>query len=62
MKEDILDLIIVETNEEHSKIWEDYFSKKFKIKIFNSLKNCLKNKSFFDNDSIFIIQAKSQKN
>ena len=61
MKEDILDLIIVETNEEHSKIWEDYFSKKFKIKIFNSLNNCLKYKSFFNNESIFIIQTNSKK-
>ena len=35
MKEHILDLIIVEKNEDHFKIWDDYFSKKFKIKIFN---------------------------
>ena len=37
MKEDILDLIIVETNKDLFKIRDDYFSKIFKIKIFNSL-------------------------
>ena len=39
MKENILDLIIVENNEDHFKIWDDYFSKKFKIKVFKSLEN-----------------------
>ena len=56
MKEDISDLIIVETNEDLFKIWDDYFSKIFKIKIFNSLENVLENKKIFNNDTIFIIQ------
>ena len=62
MKEDISDLIIVETNEDHFKIWDDYFSKKFKIKIFNNLENGLEDKSVFNNDTIFIIQTTNQKN
>ena len=41
MKEHILDLIIVENNEDHFKIWDDYFSKKFKIKVFKTLENAL---------------------
>ena len=61
MKEHILDLIIVENNEDHFKIWEDYFSKKFKIKIFNSLENGLEDKNIFNNDTIFIIQITQQK-
>ena len=61
MKEHILDLIIVEKNEDHFKIWDDYFSKKFKIKVFNSLENCLKDKNIFNNDTIFIIQITQQK-
>ena len=61
MKEHILDLIIVEKNEDHFKIWDDYFSKKFKIKIFNSLENCLEDKNIFNNDTIFIIQITQQK-
>ena len=61
MKEHILDLIIVENNEDHFKIWEDYFSKKFKIKVFNSLENCLENKNIFNKDTIFIIQITQQK-
>ena len=62
MKEHILDLIIVENNEDHFKIWDDYFSKKFKIKVFNSLENCLEDKNIFNNDTIFIIQITQQKN
>ena len=61
MKEHILDLIIVENNEDHFKIWDDYFSKKFKIKVFNSLENCLEDKNIFNNDTIFIIQITQQK-
>jgi len=62
MKEHKLDLIIVEKNEDHFKIWDDYFSKKFKIKIFNSLENGLEDKNIFNNDTIFIIQITQQKN
>ena len=61
MKEHILDLIIVEKNEDHFKIWDDYFSKKFKIKVFNSLENGLEDKNIFNNDTIFIIQITQQK-
>ena len=61
MKEDISDLIIVETNEDLFKIWDDYFSKIFKIKIFNSLENALENKKIFNNDTIFIIQITQHK-
>ena len=60
MKEDISDLIIVEANEHLFKIWDDYFSKTFKIKIFNSLENVLENKKVFNNDTIFIIQITQQ--
>ena len=61
MKEHILDLIIIENNEDHFKIWDDYFSKKFKIKVFNSLEKCLEDKNIFNNDTIFIIQITQQK-
>ena len=61
MKEHILDLIIVEKNKDHFKIWDDYFSKKFKIKVFNSLENCLKDKNIFNKDTIFIIHITQQK-
>ena len=61
MKEYILDLIIVENNEDHFKIWNDYFSKKFKIKVFNSIENCLEDNNIFNNDTIFIIQITQQK-
>ena len=61
MKEHILDLIIVENNKDHFKIWDDYFSKKFKIKVFNSLENGLEDKNIFNNDTIFIIQITQQK-
>ena len=47
MKEHILDLIIVENNKDHFKIWDDYFSKKFKIKVFNSLENGLRRQKYF---------------
>ena len=61
MKEHKLDLIIVENNKDHFKIWDDYFSKKFKIKVFNSLENGLEDKNIFNNDTIFIIQNAQQK-
>ena len=61
MKEHILDLIIIESNIDHSKIWDDYFSNKYKIKTFNSLENSLENKKFFNNNTIFIIQGNLQK-
>ena len=61
MKEHILDLIIVENNKDHFKIWDDYFSKKFKIRVFNSLENGLEDKNIFNNDTIFIIQNAQQK-
>ena len=61
MKEHILDLIIIESNIDHSKIWDDYFSNKYKIKTFNSLENSLENKKIFNNNTIFIIQVNSQK-
>ena len=61
MKEHILDLIIIENNEDHFKIWNDYFSKKFKIKVFNSIENCLEDNNIFNNDTIFIIQITQQK-
>ena len=60
MKEHILDLIIVENNKDHFKIWDDYFSKKFKIKVFNSLENGLEDKNIFNNDTIFIFQINQQ--
>ena len=44
MKEHILDLIIIESNIDHYKIWDDYFSNKYEIKTFNSLENSLENK------------------
>ena len=61
MKEHILDLIIIESNIDHFKIWEDYFSTKFEIKTFNSLENSLENKKIFNNNTIFIIQVNPQK-
>ena len=61
MKEHILDLIIIESNIDYSKIWDDYFSNKYKIKTFNSLENSLENKKIFNNNTIFIIQVNSQK-
>ena len=62
MKEHILDLIIIESNIDHSKIWDDYFSNKYKIKTFNSLENSLENKKIFNNNTIFIVQVNSKKN
>ena len=32
MKENIFELIIIETNKEHLKIWEDYFLNKYRVK------------------------------
>ena len=61
MKEHILDLIIIETNIDHTKIWEDYFSNKYEIKTFNSLDNSLENKKIFNKNTIFIIQGNLQK-
>ena len=61
MKEHILDLIIIENNEDHFKIWDDYFSKKFKIKVLNRLENFLEGKNIFNKDTIFIIQITQQK-
>ena len=61
MKEHILDLIIVENNKDHFKIWDDYFSKKFKIKVLNRLENCLESKNIFNKDTIFIIDISQQK-
>ena len=62
MKEHKLDLIIVENNKDHFRIWNDYFSKKFKIKVVNSLENGLEDKNVFNNDTLFIIQNTKQKN
>ena len=61
MKDHILDLIIIETNIDHTKIWEDYFSNKYEIKTFNSLDNSLENKKIFNKNTIFIIQGNLQK-
>ena len=61
MKEHKLDLIIIENNKDHFKIWDDYFSKKFKIKVLNSLENGFEYKNIFNNDTIFIIQNAQQK-
>ena len=60
MKDHILDLIIIETNKDHTKIWEDYFSNKYEIKTFNSLDNSLENKKIFNKNTIFIIQGNLQ--
>ena len=62
MKEHKLDLIIVENNKDHFKIWDDYFSKKFKIKVLNRLENFLEGKNIFNKDTIFIIHINQQKN
>ena len=61
MKDHILDLIIIETNKDHTKIWEDYFSNKYEIKTFNSLNNSLENKKIINKNTIFIIQGNLQK-
>ena len=60
MKDHISDLIIIETNKDHTKIWEDYFSNKYEIKTFNSLDNSLENKKIFNKNTIFIIQGNLQ--
>ena len=61
MKDHISDLIIIETNKDHTKIWEDYFSNKYEIKTFNSLNNSLENKKIINKNTIFIIQGNLQK-
>ncbi len=62
MKEHTLDLLIVEKNKEHFKIWNDYFSIKYKIQIFHSLESGLKNKKIINKDTIFIIRTSKIKN
>ena len=56
MKENIFELIIIETNKEHLKIWEDYFIKKYRLKVLNRITSALKNKSLFNKETIFISQ------
>ena len=56
MKENIFELIIIETNKEHLKIWEDYFSNKYKVKVLNKITSTLQNKTIFNNNTIFISQ------
>ena len=54
MKENIFELIIIETNKEHLKIWEDYFIKKYRVKVLNRITSTLKNKTLFNKETIFI--------
>ena len=56
MKENIFELIIIETNKEHLKIWEDYFLKKYRVKVLNKITSTLQNKTIFNNETIFISQ------
>ena len=56
MKENIFELIIIETNKEHLKIWEDYFLNKYRVKVFNRITGSLQNKTIFNNETIFISQ------
>ena len=56
MKENIFELIIIETNKEHLKIWEDYFLNKYKVKVLNKITSTLQNKTIFNNNTIFISQ------
>ena len=56
MKENIFELIIIETNKEHLKIWEDYFLNKYRVKVFNRITSTLQNKTIFNNETIFISQ------
>ena len=56
MKENIFELIIIETNKEHLKIWEDYFLKKYRVKVLNRITSTLQNKTIFNNETIFISQ------
>ena len=62
MKENILDLIIIETNKDHFKIWDDYFSESYKMQIYNSLECILENKKIFNDNTIFIIKMDLKKN
>ena len=56
MKENIFELIIIETNKEHLKIWEDYFLNKYRVKVLNKITSTLQNKTIFNNETIFISQ------
>ena len=56
MKENIFELIIIETNKEHLKIWEDYFLNKYRVKVLNRITSTLQNKTIFNNETIFISQ------
>ena len=56
MKENIFELIIIETNKEHLKIWEDYFIKKYRVKVLNRITSTLQNKTIFNKETIFISQ------
>ena len=56
MKENIFELIIIETNKEHLKIWEDYFLNKYRVKVLNRITGSLQNKTIFNNETIFISQ------
>ena len=56
MKENIFELIIIETNKEHLKIWEDYFLNKYRVKVLNRITSTLENKTIFNNETIFISQ------
>lgn len=62
MKENIFELIIIETNKEHLKIWEDYFLNKYKVKVLNKITSTLQNKTIFNNETIFISQDVSNGN
>ena len=61
MKENIFELIIIETNKEHLKIWEDYFIKKYRVKVLNRITSTLKNKNLFNKETIFISQDVSNR-
>ena len=61
MKENIFELIIIETNKEHLKIWEDYFLNKYRVKVLNRITSTLKNKTIFNNETIFISQDVSNR-
>tara|TARA_Y100001968_G_scaffold76115_1_gene67575 strand:+ start:8574 stop:9239 length:666 start_codon:yes stop_codon:yes gene_type:complete len=54
MKENIFELIIIETNKEHLKIWEDYFLNKYTVKVLNRITSTLQNRTIFNNETIFI--------
>ena len=61
MKENIFELIIIETNKEHLQIWEDYFIKKYRVKVLNRITSTLKNKNLFNKETIFISQDVSNR-